>query len=255
MKKGFRKISFAIVSAVGLISAVSIFADFELLTAEYDFGLMKEVEGPKTGKVFLVNRGEKPDFIRQVRPSCGCTDSNFPEGEIAPGDTTWVSFTYNPEGRPGAFRKTVRVVTGEDEARHVIVIKGTVLGESGSLEKYYPVSNGPLRLTEGKILFGNLRLGTARHYFIRGYNQSPDTIYPRMLSENKDLEVECTPEAVAPGEIATLSFYLNTTRMETPGEFKSEVKLIPDTAHPDQVFNLDFIANILPRKDSEVLIR
>lgn len=43
------------------------------LEKEYDFGLMKEEAGPKTGSVRLVNTGPEEAVITGARPSCGCT--------------------------------------------------------------------------------------------------------------------------------------------------------------------------------------
>lgn len=69
------------------------------LEKEYDFGLMKEEAGPKTGSVRLVNTGPEEAVITGARPSCGCTGVAYPDDPIAPGDTVKFSFTYNPLGR------------------------------------------------------------------------------------------------------------------------------------------------------------
>ncbi len=232
------------------VCALSSMAEIELIPGEYDFGLMREEEGTRTGKTLLVNKGNETISIRQVRPSCGCTDSDFYDGEIAPGDTAWVSFTYNPSGRPGAFRKTVRVILNPDGDKEVIVIKGTVLGTDESLDRHYPAVFGKLRLTEPAVLFGELRMGTSRHYFVRGYNQSPDTIYPCLLSGNKELETEVVPSAIPPGEVATLSFYLRAQEIDRPGDKKYIVELIPDSLNPENKYNLEVMARILPARDS-----
>ncbi len=57
------------------------------LEKEYDFGLMKEEAGPKTGSVRLVNTGPEEAVITGARPSCGCTGVAYPDDPIAPGDT------------------------------------------------------------------------------------------------------------------------------------------------------------------------
>ena len=56
------------------------------LEKEYDFGLMKEEAGPKTGSVRLVNTGPEEAVITGARPSCGCTGVAYPDDPIAPGD-------------------------------------------------------------------------------------------------------------------------------------------------------------------------
>lgn len=237
--------------ASGLVFTFKAPAQVELIPGTYDFGTWHEEAGPKTGKALIVNHGPGKTFIRDVRPSCGCTGSDFMEGDIAPGDTAWVTFTYNPAGRPGSFEKTVKIFTGEDDERSVLRIMGTIIGKPSTLDKYYPSSAGPLRLTETKILFGELEHGTARHYFVRAYNQTADTIYPKMECGEKALSAEVMPGSIPPGEIGTLSFYLNSRHLKEAGDLKYNVTLIPDTLHPEDTYNLEFSARVTPRSMME----
>lgn len=219
-----RKLLICIIFA---ITAVFVYAEnkIELMPGTYDFGVIMEKGGPRTGRVKLVNHGPDATFIRQVRPSCGCTDADYMPGEIAPGDTAWVSFTYNPKGRPGRFEKTVRVVLGDDRQRELITIKGTVLATPETIESKYPVDAGPLRLKEDKIFIPELRKGTARHYFITAYNLSPDTIAPRLVSDSEAVDVEMSSPLVAPGDLVTFSFYINSRYVDTVGNHQFKVSL------------------------------
>ena len=148
--------------AIAALLPLAASAQLEWLATDYDFGTMKEIAGPKTGSVRFVNRGDKPVVINQVRPSCGCTGADYTEGQIAPGDTATVSFTYNPKGRPGRFEKTVKVYVGEDNERTAIKIRGTVIGAPETLQTSYPVEVGPLRLSQRILTAGDVRYGTAR---------------------------------------------------------------------------------------------
>ena len=123
------------------------------LEKEYDFGLMKEEAGPKTGSVRLVNTGPEEAVITGARPSCGCTGVAYPDDPIAPGDTVKFSFTYNPLGRPGRFEKSIRVYIGDFDMA-TIRIRGNVLGTPESLSTLYPVEAGPLRLFEKRMAAG-----------------------------------------------------------------------------------------------------
>lgn len=75
------------------------------LEKEYDFGLMKEEAGPKTGSVRLVNTGPEEAVITGARPSCGCTGVAYPDDPIAPGDTVKFSFTIQPPRTSGKIRE------------------------------------------------------------------------------------------------------------------------------------------------------
>lgn len=219
------------------LSAISLYAfaesKIQLSPATYDFGVMKEVAGSKTGRVYVRNLGPDATFIRQVRPSCGCTDADFQQGEIAPGDSAWVSFTYNPAGRPGRFEKTVRVIYGDDSQKALINICGTVLGTPETLDKLYPIDAGPLRLKEDKVFLEKIKKGNSRHAFISAYNMTPDTIRPRLVCAEKGVEVSMTPEKVGPGDLVTFSFYLNTRLMDRTGQLKIPVYLYAEPVTPE----------------------
>lgn len=47
--------------------------------------------------------------ISSAVPSCGCTASSYTTTPIKPGEFGFVTASYNTEGRPGFFYKSVRV--------------------------------------------------------------------------------------------------------------------------------------------------
>ncbi|MEE1023014.1 MAG: DUF1573 domain-containing protein [Muribaculaceae bacterium] len=237
--------------ALCLLAAVSAVlaagAEIKWLADDYDFGAIKEVAGPKTGSVRFVNLGPEPTVINRVRPSCGCTGAEYTEGEIMPGDTATVSFTYNPKGRPGRFEKTVKVYTGADNDMKVITIRGTVIGAPETLSVAYPVEVGPLRLSTKTLRAGDIRYGTARHVFLQGYNQSADTIYPRWNHHARSLSIGESGRAVAPGDLVTFSIYFNTREGEMPGEVSYPIEIVADSAAGNpKTCTVMFKANVTP---------
>ena len=220
-----------------------------LLDPEYDFGIMRELDGPKTGSARIVNVGSKPTYISDVRPSCGCTGADFTKEPLAPGDTAMVSFTYNPIGRPGNINKTVKVYVGEEGTRYVIKLKGRVVGSAETLAVNYPVECGRLRLSERVLEMGNIKAGSARHGFVRLVNQSMDTVAPVFENAHKALSVDVTPKVLAPGEIATLGVYLNT-RFATDSISEPEYTL-PVSDGRDSIL-LQVRARLLPEEPEEI---
>lgn len=87
------------------------------LSTHYNYGAFREEEGPRKGSLSFVNSGDAPTFIRNVRPSCGCTAADYPRDMIAPGDTATIEFTYDPARRPGPFDKTIRVLSEKTTSR------------------------------------------------------------------------------------------------------------------------------------------
>lgn len=72
-----------------------------------DLGTVKY--GEKRHAVFrLTNKGEAPLLIRDVRPSCGCTNATWDKHPVKPGKATEISITFEPNSL-GRFVKSVDV--------------------------------------------------------------------------------------------------------------------------------------------------
>lgn len=223
----------SIAALLSVILSSPALAEIEWLEKNYNYGAFKEAEGPRMGMVRFVNKGPEAAFINRVRPSCGCTETEFTEGIIQPGDTAMVSFIYNPKGRPGSFEKTVKVYLGKENEMHVIRLSGTVIGAPATLQFSYPKEVGPLRLEALSAKTGELKKGSARHLFINAYNQSPDTITPAWVCEERGLQVELTPKSIPPGDIATFGFYVKTTDEDRMGPVDYNVRITADKNHPE----------------------
>lgn len=229
---------------------LSLFPDTEAkaavvwLTKSYDFGLMKEEAGPKEGQVSFVNTGPDDVVITGARPSCGCTGVFYSEDPIAPGDTAVIYFNYNPAGRPGKFEKSIRVYIGEKDSYH-IGIKGNVLGTPESLDQFYPVEAGILRLSDAVINAGEMTHGATRNFFVNAYNQSPDSIVPKWSVDNPALSVSISEEKMGPGDIATFSLLFNTRKVEEVGPVTIPVTISDGTPNAVPV-EVTFKAEVTP---------
>lgn len=94
----------------------------------YDF---KELsEGPQATHEFkFTNTGKEPLILSNVRASCGCTTPSWPKEPILPGKDGTIVVTYNTQGRPGPFTKSVTISSNASEPNKVIIIKGDVIKE------------------------------------------------------------------------------------------------------------------------------
>lgn len=93
---------------------------------QFDFGTIKEADGPVTHAFTLKNVGNAPLVITRASASCGCTKPKFSTEPIAPGKSAKIEVTYNPAGRPGQFVKTVAVYSNGKEGAFILRIKGVV---------------------------------------------------------------------------------------------------------------------------------
>ncbi len=118
----------AILLATGMVSAQD--KDKAVISAEttkFDFGTIKEADGKVSHTFEISNTGNKPLVITRVIASCGCTTPEWPKEPIAPGKTGNIKVTFNPEGRPGPFSKTISVYSNGKVGSFIMSIRGEVV--------------------------------------------------------------------------------------------------------------------------------
>ena len=97
---------------VSMFIALATFAQKPVITftkTTHDFGQINEVDGRVTTVFEFKNEGMIPLILNSVRASCGCTTPKWTKEPIEPGATGQITVTYNPNGRPGRFQKTITV--------------------------------------------------------------------------------------------------------------------------------------------------
>ncbi|MDD2961847.1 MAG: DUF1573 domain-containing protein [Muribaculaceae bacterium] len=206
------KNSFTILLIALLLFPVGALSQIKWLSTSYDYGTFDEENGNVSCKIGFVNEGSAGVSIEQVRPTCGCTASDYNKRPIASGDTTWIGITYNPKGRPGKFEKDVVVITNSTPRRTVLKIRGNVIGLASTVMARYPVSVGNIKLNSAIVPYGELEKGITRTAFLDGYNQSKDTIVMHYENVPAHMAVENIPKKIAPGELVTITVYYNTAK-------------------------------------------
>lgn len=95
----------------------------------HDFGDVKEADGPVTHTFVVKNTGNAPLILTNVQSSCGCTTPSWTKEPIAPGKTGKIDVTFDVNGRPGAFTKTVSIYSNGKTGSFVLTIKGNVISK------------------------------------------------------------------------------------------------------------------------------
>jgi len=89
----------------------------------HDFGTIQE--GPAAEFEFqFTNTGNEPLVIQKAQASCGCTTPHYSKDPVLPGKDGVVMASYNTNGRPGPFTKTITITS--NAGTKVVTIKGTV---------------------------------------------------------------------------------------------------------------------------------
>ncbi len=103
------------------------YAEATFTKLSHDFGTIQEAKGPVSCVFEFTNTGDKPLIIIDATASCGCTRPEFTTKPVKPGKKGKIKVTFSPIGRPGAFKKTVKVKTNCRERNITLHIHGTVV--------------------------------------------------------------------------------------------------------------------------------
>jgi len=117
---------------------------------EYDFGVLKEVEGPKQYRFNFENAGNKPLIINHVEVHCGCTTADWIKSPIMPGKKGYIEVTYDPKNSSPTFNKQLNVISNVSDP---VILK--VMGEV-ILNTNYKKTIGNLSLETDQIEFGKI---------------------------------------------------------------------------------------------------
>ena len=122
---------FIAIFTIGLVALSAVadgsFAQATFEVMSHDFGTIKEANGPVSCFFEFTNTGDKPLLIIDATASCGCTRPEFPTKPIKPGKKGKIKVTYSPIGRPGAFKKTIKVKTNGKDRTITLRIEGAVI--------------------------------------------------------------------------------------------------------------------------------
>lgn len=193
-----------------ILNALSCLAQSGLVfdRPAWDFGTIRETDGPVTHRFVCRNEGEHPEVILQVTTTCGCTTPRYTRKPILPGEEAEITVTYDPANRPGNFSRELAVFTADRRIAAKLRITGSVIGRPKTPEELYPIDCGD-----------GLRLEDNFHAFTYIYNgrTSVATIGYANLSD-KPLTLELRPEEasgllqadyprrIAPNERGVLTF-------------------------------------------------
>jgi hypothetical protein len=125
---------------------------------KFDFGDIKEVDGPVQHEFSFVNVSKEEVTIKSVRASCGCTTPAWTKEPVAPGDTGFIKAKYNPRNRPGPFNKSLTITTTASESPYRLYIKGKVEPRPRTPEEDYPLQLGSLRAKSKVLNFGRMKV-------------------------------------------------------------------------------------------------
>ena len=233
------------------LTAVALLAQNPVITfekTEHDFGKIHEEDGRVSTVFEFKNEGMAPLVLSNVRASCGCTTPTWTKEPVEPGQTGSITVTYNPNGRPGRFQKTVTITSNASEPTKKVYIKGEVLPKQAKPVNKYTLAVGTLNMKTK-----TLDLGTVK----KGENKSGELEYANLGKEAHKVELytnaadayminQVTLEEIKPNEIGKFVFAIDTksTKLYGPVEIKAYV-VIDGKKEISETYELTVRANIV----------
>lgn len=217
--------------AATLLIAVASMGQTPVITFDkttHDFGKINEADGRVTTTFTFKNEGTTPLVLSNVRASCGCTTPKWTKEPIEPGQTGEIMVTYNPNGRPGRFQKTITVTSNSSQPTLKLYIKGEVIPKSSQSVEQYTVQMDELKLKANKLHFGSLTQGSNKMLKIAYTNPTDAPITVDLLMRESDayIKTNITLKTIAPKQVGELQFALQSEECPLLGPVEAKAYVV-----------------------------
>jgi hypothetical protein len=199
---------------VGFLGQVSAQQAKQLQFREetFDFGNVQEDKGPVTHEFLFTNNSNRPVKILTVQASCGCTTPDWSRELVEPGKTGYVQASFNPQGRPGFFTKSLTVTTDLEANPIILQIKGQVSSDTEKVvdDTGFSVSNGSLKFKGTAFNMGKILIKdefVTKEFPVVNSGSKPVTF--KQTTAPKYIKVEIMPSVLAAGAKGTVKVSYN----------------------------------------------
>lgn len=194
---------------------------------EHNFGTINEADGRVTTVFNFKNEGMAPLVLSNVRASCGCTTPKWTKAPIEPGQSGEITVTYNPNGRPGRFQKTITVTSNATESTKKLYIKGEVIPKPAKPVNAYTHKIGELSLKQRSFELGQIKKGEQIKKEIEYANLDLDIMtLDLLIPEVAGLDATITLPEVKKGETGKIVVLLDTKLVKQFGPFEAKIYVV-----------------------------
>lgn len=182
---------------------------------EHDFGTFREEAGVQSYTFTFENKGKAPLILNNVMASCGCTTPEWTQKPVAPGEKGFIKVSYNPEGRPGVFHKTISVSTNAGNA--VLRISGVAEPRPKTVAELYPRQIGPIRARTNHISFPSIRQNQVLTDSMEIINDSRSAVRLSFRTPPAHLKVKVEPAVLKAGQKGTIVITYDASKVNSFG--------------------------------------
>lgn len=153
----------------------------------FDFGTVKDSQGPLSCEFVLENISDGPVCILDITSSCGCTRAKWPKSPVKPGKSAVIKATFDNDEGPVPFDKALTVrLTGTDELIF-LHMTGNVIKDLDNPGSEFSSRIGLVRLKDRILDMGHLKELDVREGRFTIYNPYRDSVWVEILSGGRNL--------------------------------------------------------------------
>lgn len=179
---------------------------------------------PVEVKFHLLNVGQTPLIIEEVKPDCGCTQATWQQQPIAVGEQSVITALFDAQTL-GTFEKQVLVKTNANAAPQCLKFRGRVVAEVKDIARDFPYKIGNLHLSTDNVEFDDVQRGEFQERVIYVHNGTKHNYMPHLLHLPKYLNAYAEPEVLRPGRVGRLRLSLNSNELHNMGLTQTSVYL------------------------------
>jgi hypothetical protein len=232
--------------AIAFLICFSLFAQqakqLQFREEMFDFGSVPENKGPVTHEFVFTNNSNRPVKILTVQASCGCTTPDWSKDVVAPGKTGYVQASFNPQGRPGFFTKSLTVTTDLEANPIILQIKGQVSSDTGEKvdDTGFTVANGNLKFKNTAFNMGKVFIKdefVSKEFAVINSGSKPVTFKPTVSP--KYIKVDIQPLTLPAGGKGTIKVSYNGRLRNQYGFQSDNIELqTNDETNPAKPFSV-----------------
>ncbi len=219
-----KKVLFTLIAATAMLAS-NAQPKITWTDSKVDFGDIKEADGPATHRFEFTNTGTEPLVITSVKPSCGCTTSDYTKEPVMPNGKGFVSATYNPQGRPGPFNKSITVTTNCNPETSTIRFTGKVIEREKTLADLHPRKIGSLNLESNHVSLLKLKNTEVKTDSTSIANLTTEPMAIAFTNVPKHIKIKAEPSTLKPNEKGKIVIEYDATKRKEWGFVMDKVTL------------------------------
>lgn len=172
----------------------------------------------------IQNTGSSPLVLSNVTASCGCTNLQWTQTPIAPGERGVITALFDAK-QLGHFDKEIEIYSNAEPHLVYLSFAGEVVTEVKDFTKTHPYQIGDIRLSANSIDFADANRGDTPSITIQVANLSDRPYEPILMHLPPYIKMERTPNVLLKGKKGEIKLTLNSDKLNDLGLTQSMVYL------------------------------